>query len=107
MVSFVFAVTFLLSLVSAFTGFSFNVDLTPSNTERVVHSGISEEAFALALSDMLRKEGIECKEINIDSSINEDGSISIERIEVETDLEKEKAISIIKENTGIENVEVT
>lgn len=107
MVSFVFAVTFLLSLVSAFTGFSFNVDLSLDSTKVAGQSNISEEAFALALSDMLRKEGIECKEINIDSSINEDGSISIEKIEVQTDLEKEKAISIIKENTGIENVEVT
>lgn len=107
MVNFVFAITFLLSLISAFTGFDYNIDLSIDSTSVATQSNLSKEAFAIAIRDMLLNEGVECKEINIDSSINEDGSISIEKIEVETEFEKEKVISIIKENTGLENIEVT
>ncbi|MEE0947036.1 MAG: hypothetical protein U0M42_09475 [Acutalibacteraceae bacterium] len=106
--SFVFAVTVICSVMSVLSKseikqFDFNTDYT----DAAVSFSASEEAFVLALEKMLEDREIQFDEIRVSSSKREDMSINIEKIYVKGVKDKEAAFDIIKENTGIEEIEVS
>lgn len=108
MTGFVLVLALLSSLLSSVPYISLNVDLKREiDLSQNVDNSLSESAFKEAIALMLKKEGIEFKDIEIFSSKNKAGSINIEKIKVNGVKETEKTESFIKENTGIKEVEVS
>lgn len=108
MTGFVFALAVICSVMSAFNVSEVqDIKLNFDSGEIYASASLSSEAFKMALEDMLTKEGIEFGEIMLHSSKNEDGSISIEKIRVKGVTDKDRTAEFIKENTGIEKIEVS
>lgn len=108
MTGFVFALAVICSVMSAFNVSEVqDIKLNFDSGEIYASASLSSEAFKMALEDMLTKEGIEFGEIMLHSSKNEDGSISIEKIRVKGVTDKDRTAEFIRENTGIEKIEVS
>lgn len=107
MTGFVFAVAIICSVISTFdTAQLQDINLNFDKGE-IYASSLSDEAFKMALEDMLTKKGIDFSEIMLFSSKNEDGSISIEKIKVKGVTDKAGTEEFIRENTGVEKIEVS
>ncbi|MEE0839237.1 MAG: hypothetical protein U0L72_01640 [Acutalibacteraceae bacterium] len=108
MTGFVFAVAVICSVIgtldlSEVQDIKFNLD-----SEGIYASAdLSSEAFKTAIENMLKTEGIDFEEIMLFSSKNSDGSINIEKIRVKGVTDKERTAEFIRENTGIEKIEVS
>ncbi len=108
MTGFVFAVAVICSVIGAFDlsevqDIKFNLD-----SEGIYASAsLSSEAFKIAIENMLKTEGIDFEEITLFSSKNSDGSISIEKIRIKGTKDTDRTKEFIKENTGIEKIEVS
>lgn len=105
---FVFAVAVFCSVISTvpfldIDSISFSI---PANVQ-YSNSSLSESAFEQVLGEMLKKEGIEFKDITVYSSKNEDKSINIEEIRVKGVADKQRAEDFIRTNTGVEKIEVS
>lgn len=108
MTGFVLVLALLLSLLSSLPYISLNTDLKREIAVfKNVDNSLSEAAFKEAIELMLKNKGIEFKDIEIFSSKNSEAGINIEKIKINGVKEKEKTESFIKENTGIEEVEVS
>lgn len=102
MIRFICALCFLISLIGAVSGVEkqdFSFSFSPS--DKIDYSVVSVEAFSKAIGQMLDKENITYEKISVDSSENEDGSISINEIAVYGVTERQRCERVLKENTGL------
>ncbi len=104
MQNFVFSLCFLASFLSALSLVSFSDISLPVTSFETDVCYAKEEAFCLALCDMLTKENIEYEKIEADTTENDDNSININKITVYGCNQKEKCQNLIKNNTGLEVV---
>lgn len=106
MQNFVFALCFMASFLSALSLVSFSNISLPVLSEEIEISDYKDEAFCMALGDMLKKENIQYEKIEADTTENDDNSININKITVFGCCDKEKCKSIIEQNTGLSEVYV-
>ena len=106
MQNFVFSLCFLASFLSALSLVSFSDISIPAMSFETQVYYYKEDAFCMALGDMLKKENIEYEKIETDTTENDDKSININKITVFGCSDKEKCQKLIEENTGLGEVYV-
>ena len=106
MQNFVFAVCFLASFLSAFSGISLGDIALPTFSEETQFSLYNETAFCQAVGEMLQKENIEYEKIEVTATENQDLSINIDSVTVTGCAKVEKCQNLIRENTGLYEVYV-
>ena len=104
MQNFVFSLCFLASFLSAMSIVSFSDISLPILSNETEISSYNDEAFCLAIGDMLSKENIKYEKIEADTTENDDKSISINKITVYGCSDVLKCQNIIEENTGLGEV---
>ena len=104
MQNFVYSLCFLASFISAFSMISLGEITMPAVSEQIEEASLNKETFCMIVGDMLKKEGIEYEKIEADATENGDKSININKIYVFGCSKKEKCVSLIKENTGLDEV---
>lgn len=103
MTRFAITVCFLMSLISASSGLSKeDISFSFIEQEDIDYSVVSGQAFEEAIGQMLENKGLSYEKISVDSSENEDGSISINEITVYGAKDKKQCEAAIKENTGLD-----
>ncbi len=106
MQNFVFSLCFLASFLSALSLVSFSDISLPALSDEAELYSYNEEAFCMAIGDMLKKESIEYEKIEADTTENQDKSININKITVFGCSDVEKCKNLIEKNTGLGEVYV-
>lgn len=108
MTHFVFALCVLCSLVSIIPTIDLSMpSFEKSDTAQFTNAELSGEVFKETVKNLLRSHSITFNKIDIISSKNDDGSITIDKIMVRGTSDPQKATEILKSNTGIEQIEVS
>ncbi len=107
MTHFIFALCVICSFISLLP----RVDLalptfSSSGTAEYTNTELSEEVFTKTLENLLSGQSITFEKIEVTSSKNKDGSITINKIRVQGASDSEKAKEILKENTSVAQIEV-
>ena len=106
MQNFVFSLCFLASFLSVVSGISHIEVSLPVGSQETADYSYNEEAFCMAVGNMLKKENIDYEKIEADTTENTDKSININVITVYGCKDKEKCKNLIEENTGLGEVYV-
>ena len=107
-VKYLLSLVFLVSVISAAGIGAKNVDLSfgAFSSQQILADDIDNLNIKLAFEDVLRKNKISFKEIIVFTDKLDDGGISINKVIIRSDCEKEKIIAALGEELKMIEVEV-